>query len=97
MLALGTLLGKIGREGGVPKADVLGGVIKGVAQVARTSFFHVRIRQERVMFLTVYDYAVIWSRNGEKPAFLTSPDEEGKLFSCRLSFSPTDGINVYES
>lgn len=49
------------------------------------------------MFLTVYDYAVIWSRNGEKPAFLTSPDEEGKLFSCRLSFSPTDGINVYES
>ena len=38
------------------------------------------------MFLTVYDYAVIWSRNGEKPAFLTSPNEEGKLFSCRLSF-----------
>ena len=48
--------------------------------------FSIEIRQERVMFLTVYDYAVIWSRNGEKPAFLTSPDEEGKLFSCRLSF-----------
>ena len=41
VLALGELLGEVGRERGVPAADVLGGVVEGVAQVARAALLHV--------------------------------------------------------
>lgn len=41
MLALRSLLSKIGGEGRIPMADVLCGVVKGVAKVSGTALFHV--------------------------------------------------------
>ena len=38
-----TLLGKIGSEGVIPDADVLGGIEKSVAEVTGTAFLHVRV------------------------------------------------------
>lgn len=43
MLALSSLLGKICSKAGISKADVLGGVEDGIAQVSGPSFFHVGI------------------------------------------------------
>lgn len=49
-------------------------------------FSCITIHSERVAFESVYNYAVIWSRNGKKPLFLFSPEEEGKFYVNRLSF-----------
>lgn len=49
-------------------------------------FSHIEVHKERVTFASVYYYAVVWSRNGDKPGFLLSPDEKGEFFSNRLSF-----------
>lgn len=43
MLSFCPFLGKVGGKGGVPQTDILGGVVNGIAQVSRASFFHVRI------------------------------------------------------
>lgn len=42
VLALSPLLGKISRKGRIPKANIFGGVVKGVAQITGAAFFHVR-------------------------------------------------------
>ena len=43
VLALSPLLGKISSKGWVPKADIFGGVVKGVAQITGTSLFHGKV------------------------------------------------------
>ena len=43
VFALRTLLSKIGSKGRVPVTDILGCVVKGVAQVSRATLFHVWI------------------------------------------------------
>lgn len=43
MLALGPLLGEMGGECRAPEADVLGGVIEGIAQIPGASFLHMGI------------------------------------------------------
>lgn len=49
-------------------------------------FDQIVIYPDRVTFVTVYDYGVIWSRNGEKPTFYFSPEEKGDFYVTRLSF-----------
>lgn len=41
MLALRPFLGEISGEGRVPLVDVFGCIVKGMAQISRTAFFHV--------------------------------------------------------
>lgn len=43
MLALSSFPGEIGGEGRLPQANILSGIEDGIAQIARTSFLHVRI------------------------------------------------------
>ena len=43
VLTLSPLLGKISGKGWVPKADIFGGVVKRIAQIAGASPFHVLI------------------------------------------------------
>ena len=49
-------------------------------------FAQIVIYPDRGTFDTVYAYAAVWSRNGEKPAFLFSPEEKGDFYVTRLSF-----------
>jgi len=39
MLALSSFLSQVSGEGGVPVANVFGGIVKGIAQIAGTSLF----------------------------------------------------------
>ena len=41
VLALSPLLSKVSGKDRIPKADIFGGVVKRVAQIARASFLHV--------------------------------------------------------
>lgn len=41
VLTLSPLFGKVSGKGRIPKTDIFGGVVKGVAQIPRASFFHV--------------------------------------------------------
>ena len=43
MLALGPFLSEISSKGWVPKADILGGIVKSITQVSGASFLHVWI------------------------------------------------------
>ena len=58
-----------------------------VAAIAHTynDEFYMIVHLNRVTF-KMRDYAVIWSRNGRKPDFLFTPDEEKEFFSKRILF-----------
>ena len=43
VLALSPLLSKVSGKDRIPKADIFGGVVKGVAQIAGTSLFHGKV------------------------------------------------------
>ncbi|MBO5797133.1 MAG: hypothetical protein J6R77_02175 [Clostridia bacterium] len=51
----------------------------------QTGLYYIHIHAGRVTFANTYGYAVIWSQNGERPAFLFSADETGDFVSNRLS------------
>ena len=43
VFSFGTFLGKVFSKDRIPVADILGCVVKGMSQVARTTFFHVSV------------------------------------------------------
>lgn len=43
LFAFGSLLGKIGCKGRIPKANILGSIKQGISQISETAFLHMRI------------------------------------------------------